>query len=64
MYERKVVYSDTTTPLDMSHSSPYGREEVYMDYGRRYETKTRCAFCMQKQSIDNNVCEFCGAPLP
>jgi hypothetical protein len=42
-------------------------------YGRNYYTpdqvivstyKIRYLYCNQKQSVSNNCCEYCGAPLP
>lgn len=41
---------------------------AYTKYNESYVTtrqyKIRCEYCAQKQSVENNACEYCGAPLP
>lgn len=61
----RLMACSTAMPMDIMYADTYPvGEEIYMPYERRFETKTRCVYCQQKQDSSNNACEFCGAPLP
>lgn len=65
-----IIFWEASTGMSFSATTTLGyggeviRPYTTVDLHPTREHKIRCEYCRQKQDIDNNTCEFCGAPLP
>lgn len=60
-----TYWGDSDEWCSTSGPAPFEIHKRY-DYSDVYTRpeKIRCEYCSQKQSADNDCCQFCGAALP